>query len=75
VNIECKLEWHKLLFEGGRQRVFVGKVVHLAMDERVCVVDPHERLIMLNTMFNMRSTLNPLTGESGPGGLGITRLP
>ena len=75
VNIECTLEWDRSLFEGSRQRVFVGKIVHVAMDERACVADPQQRLEGLNTMFNMLSTLDPLTGETRPGGLGIVRLP
>ena len=75
VSIECTLEWHKPLFGGSRQIVCVGKVVHLAMDEAVCVADPQQRLKRLNTMYNMRSTLNPLTGETGPAGQPIIRLP
>jgi flavin reductase (DIM6/NTAB) family NADH-FMN oxidoreductase RutF len=75
VNVECTLEWHRPLFEGSRQRVLVGKIVHVAMDERACVVEPQQRLEGLNTMFNVRSTLDPLTGETRPGGLGIVRLP
>ena len=75
VNMECILEWHRPLFEGSGQHVFVGKIVHLAMDERACVVDPQQRLETLNTMFNMRNTLDPLSGETRPGGLGIVRLP
>ena len=75
VNVECTLKWHHPLYEGSRRRVFVGQIVHLAMDERACVEDPRQRLEALNTMFNMRSTLNPLSGEIGPSGLGIVRLP
>ncbi len=74
-HMECTLQWHRPLAEGSRARVFVGKVVHVAMDERACITDPRERLIALSTMYNVRSTLNPLTGETHPGGLGIVRLP
>ena len=49
--------------------------VHLAMDETVCVADPQQRLKALNTMYNMRSTLDPLTGETAPANLAIVRLP
>jgi flavin reductase (DIM6/NTAB) family NADH-FMN oxidoreductase RutF len=75
VSIECTLQWHKPLFEGSRQIVCVGKVVHLAMAEDVCVADPGKRLERLSTMYNMRSTLNPLTGETGPAMQPIIRLP
>jgi flavin reductase (DIM6/NTAB) family NADH-FMN oxidoreductase RutF len=75
VNAECKLEWHRPLFEGSRERVCVGRIVHLAIDETVCVADPQQRLEALNSMYNVRSTLDPLTGETALGGLGIVRLP
>jgi flavin reductase (DIM6/NTAB) family NADH-FMN oxidoreductase RutF len=74
INLECRLEWHRPLFEGSREQLCVGKIVHLAMDERACVVDPRERLKALNTMYNVRSTLDPLTGRVAPGGLGIVRM-
>ena len=75
VNAECTLEWHRPLFEGSREHVCVGKIVHLAMDETVCMADPQQRLKALDTMYNVRSTLNPLTGKTAPGALGIVRLP
>ena len=75
VNVECTLDWHRPLFEGSRQRVFAGKIVHVAMDDLACLVEAQQRLEALNTMFNMQSTLDPLTGETRPGGLGIVRLP
>ncbi len=75
VNMECRLEWHRPLFEGGRQHVFAGKVVHVAMDERACVADPRLRLGQLNMMYNLLGTLDPLSGETQPGRLGIVRLP
>jgi flavin reductase (DIM6/NTAB) family NADH-FMN oxidoreductase RutF len=75
VNMECVLEWHRPLFEGGCQHVFVGKVVHVAMDDRACEIDVRKRLETLDTMFNVMSTLDPLTGETGSDGLGIVRLP
>lgn len=76
VNLECTLEWHRPLFEGSGQHVVVGRVVHLAMDERARVVEPRQRLEVLNTMLNVRSTLDPVSGETRSfGGLGIVHLP
>jgi flavin reductase (DIM6/NTAB) family NADH-FMN oxidoreductase RutF len=75
INLECTLEWHRPLAEGSGQRIVVGQVVHVAMDECACVADPHRRLKNLNTMFNLRSTLDPLTGESRPGRLAVLDLP
>ena len=74
VVMECQLEWHRPLFEGGSQHVFAGKIVHVALDERVCDADPQLRLEKLRTMYNLIGTLDPLSGETQPGSLGIVRL-
>jgi flavin reductase (DIM6/NTAB) family NADH-FMN oxidoreductase RutF len=75
VNMECRLEWHKPLVEGSCHLVVVGKIVHVAMDEQACVADSRQRLANLNSMFNVMDTLDPISGETTPGGLGIVRLP
>jgi hypothetical protein len=49
-----------------------GKVVHAAMEEKVMVIDPAERMKALQLMYNIRGTLNPLTLEMyGPNSLGL----
>jgi len=65
VNLECKLEWDHPLCEGSDWHVFTGKVVHLAMEELAFELDPAQRMKNLKTMYNMRATLNPQTGEIG----------
>jgi len=69
INLECKLEWGRPLFQDSNWHVFAGKVVHLAMDDAVFELDPQTRMQTLRTMYNLRSTLNPLTGETGPNSL------
>ena len=75
INLECKLEWERSLFEGSDWHVFAGKVVHLAMDDVAFELDPQKRMQTLSTMYNLRSTLNPLTGEAGPRSLPVIGAP
>ena len=65
----------KSLFEGRDWHVFAGRVVHLAMDDAAFELDPQKRMQALRTMYNVRSTLNPLTGEGGPGSLPVIGVP
>lgn len=71
INLECRLEWDRSLLEGSDWHVFGGRVVHLGMDEAAFALEPQERLQALKTMYNLRSTLNPLTGEAGPSALPV----
>ena len=71
INLECGLEWDRPLLDGSDWHVFGGRVVHLAMDEVAFALEPRERLQVLKTMYNVRSTLNPLTGEAGPSALPV----
>lgn len=72
INLECRLEWHRPLYENSHFHLFVGRVLHLAMDESVMVPDPVERMRIMALMYNIRSTVHPLTGEQyGPNTLGL----
>jgi len=71
VNVECKLEWERSLSRDSDWHIFAGRVVHLAMNEAVFELDPQRRMQTLSTMYNLRSTLNPLTGETGPSSLAV----
>jgi flavin reductase (DIM6/NTAB) family NADH-FMN oxidoreductase RutF len=73
INLECRLEWDRPLLEGSKWHVFVGRIVHAAMDDAAFALQPGERLEALKTMYNLRSTLNPLTGEAGPASLPVLR--
>ncbi len=72
LNLVCRLEWQRPLYEASRWHLFAGRVTHLAMDDSVMVPDPVERLRRLELMYNIRSTVHPLTGEQyGPNTLGL----
>ena len=72
INLECHLEWHRPLYENSRWHLFVGRVSHLAMDESVMVPNPVERMQIMELMYNVRSTVHPMTGEQyGPNTLGL----
>ena len=63
INLECRLEWHRPLYEASRWHLFAGRVVHLGMDEDAMAIDPAERMHNLGLMYNVRGTVHPLTGE------------
>jgi flavin reductase (DIM6/NTAB) family NADH-FMN oxidoreductase RutF len=72
INLECRLEWHRSLYENSRFHLFVGRVLHLAMDDSVMIPDPAERMRIMALMYNIRSTVHPITGEQyGPNTLGL----
>ncbi|MBN2003619.1 MAG: flavin reductase [Anaerolineae bacterium] len=72
INLECKLAWHRPLFEGSRWHLFVGHVQHVAMDESAMAVEPEQRIANLELMYNVRGTVNPLNGDYyGPNTLGL----
>ncbi len=72
VNLECHLKWHHPLYENSHWHLFAGRVSHLSLDESVMVPDPVERMRIMGLMYNVRSTVNPMTGEQyGPNTLGL----
>jgi len=71
-NIECRLEWERPLREGSHWQFFLGRVLHVALEDEMMVTDPQERVRRMNLMYNVRGTVNPLTGEFfGPNTLGL----
>jgi flavin reductase (DIM6/NTAB) family NADH-FMN oxidoreductase RutF len=72
LNLECKLAWYRPLYEDSQWHLFVGRVLHVAVDEAVMAVDPDRRLQALGLMYNVRGTVNPLNGAYyGPNTLGV----
>jgi flavin reductase (DIM6/NTAB) family NADH-FMN oxidoreductase RutF len=72
VNLECRLEWHRPLYEDSRWHLLVGRVSHVVVDESAMVIDPAERMQALSLMYNVRGTVNPLDGQQyGPNTLGL----
>jgi flavin reductase (DIM6/NTAB) family NADH-FMN oxidoreductase RutF len=72
INLECRLDWDRPLHAGNRWHLLVGRVLHVAMDERAMVVAPDERVAALDLMYNVRGTVHPLNGDYyGPNTLGL----
>jgi flavin reductase (DIM6/NTAB) family NADH-FMN oxidoreductase RutF len=63
INLECRLEWHRPLYENSHWHLFAGRVLHLGMSADAMAVDPVERMRILELMYNVRGTVNPMTGE------------
>jgi flavin reductase (DIM6/NTAB) family NADH-FMN oxidoreductase RutF len=75
LNLECRLEWHRPLYENSRWHLFMGRVLHVAMEEALMVTDPVERIRLMGLMYNVRSTVNPMTGEQfGPHTIGLLAI-
>lgn len=71
-NLECRLEWNRPIREGSRWHTMLARVEHVAVDETVMFPEPEERARRMGLMYNMRSCVNPLTGEYyGPNTLGL----
>jgi hypothetical protein len=72
INLECKLEWHRPLYENSSWVLVAGKVLHVAIHDNVIVTDPAERMKALKLMYNIRGALNPINLEMyGPNSLGL----
>ncbi len=72
ISLECKLEWHRPLYEGSSWVLVAGKVIHVAMDETVMATDPVERMQAMRLMYNIRGLINPISGEiNGYNSLGL----
>ena len=72
INLECQLEWHRPLNEGSKWHLIAGRIVHAAMDDNVVGHDPAERMHNMRLMYNIRGTINPISGEMyGPNSLGL----
>jgi len=63
INLECKLAWHRPLYEDSEWHLFLGQVLHVAVDEAAMAIDPDRRMEALGLMYNVRGTINPLNGE------------
>lgn len=72
ISLECRLEWHRPLYDGSQLHLFTGRVLNLTMDDAVMVSDPVERMWVMSLMYNVRSTVNPLNWKQySPNTLGL----
>jgi len=63
ICLECRLSWDHELAAGDGNHIFVGKVVHAAIDESVMVPDVAAKLDRMELMCSVPCALNPLTAE------------
>lgn len=73
VSLEYKFEWERELFPGCPENVICGRVVHLAAEEEALDTDHEKRLDYLKIMYNIRARLDPLTGRTSEGAIGIVK--
>ena len=72
INLECRLEWHRGLYEDSQWHLMAGRIVHVGMDEAVMATDPVERMQAQRLMYNIRGLMNPISGEiNGYNSLGV----
>ena len=72
INLECKLEWHRPLYENSQWHIMAGRIVHVAMDEAAMATEPDERIQAIRLMYNIRGLMNPVSGEmNGYNSLGL----
>lgn len=64
INLECRLEWDRLLYEGSNTHLFCGHITALAMDESLVNCGTDERLRALNQSYGVQGQINPFTGQS-----------
>ena len=65
VNLECRLEWDRPLYEGSNVHLFCGRVTAVAVDESLVGCGAEERLRALDLSYTVQGQINPLTGEHG----------
>lgn len=66
ICLECEYSWDRELAAGDANHVFVGKVVHAAIDESVMVSDPALRLKRMDMMCSVPCVFDPSTAELSP---------
>jgi hypothetical protein len=66
------MEWTRPIYPESAWQVLLGRVLHVGVDEEVMVPEPEERAARMGLMYNMRSNINPLTGDFyGPNTLAL----
>jgi len=63
INLECRLEAHRLLSENSGWHVFLGRVVHAALDDDGTNLGPFERMRKMEQMYVDRMKRAQQTGE------------
>lgn len=63
VNLECRLEWDRPLYERSNVHLFCGRITALAMDESLVSCGAEERLRAMGLSYTVMGQTNPFTGE------------
>lgn len=66
LNLECEVVWEKPLFEGSNHFIVCTRVVNVWFDEEHYNAEKLGRYDESGYLYNIRSTLNPETGEREP---------
>ena len=66
LNLECEVAWEKPLCEGGTHCIVCTRVVNVWFDEEHYNSEKLGRYGESGYLYNIRSTLNPETGEREP---------
>ena len=71
ISLECQFEWERELFAGSPENIICGKVIHLAANDIAFNINHKQRIEDMGIMYNIRSHLNPLTGEKSSNTIGL----
>lgn len=63
VNLECRLEWNRSLYEGSKTQLFCGRITAVAVHESLIGCGTEERLRALELSYCVQDQINPVTGE------------
>ncbi len=63
INLECRLEWDRPLYEGSRTHLFCGKVSAVAVHESLANCGLEARLRALDLPYGAQDQINPLSGQ------------
>ena len=72
VSLECKLVREIEIAPGSVWSLFIGDIAGIAIDEKVLATQPEQRVAAMGLPYNIRGTVNPLTGDyHGPNTYGL----
>ena len=72
VALECVLAWERPLVDGSLWSLLCGEIAQIAIDDAVLAIEPEKRVAAMSLLYNIRGTVNPLTGDyHGPNTFGL----
>ena len=72
VALECVLAWERPLADGSLWSLLCGEIAQIAIDDAVLAIEPEKRVAAMSLLYNIRGTVNPLTGDyHGPNTFGL----